>query len=46
MHVPCHRSLNYSVFCAFLDDDSILTDLFLNQYHLLCSVDHKVAAWI
>lgn len=31
---------------TFLDDDSVLTDLLLNQDYLLGSIDHKVAAGI
>ena len=42
MHIRCHRSLNYTMFGAFLDDNPILTDLLLNQYHFLSSIDHKV----
>ena len=46
MHVRCHRSLDYTMFRAFLDDNPVLTDLLLNQYHLLSSIDHKVTTWI
>ena len=46
MHVPCHGSLDYSVFGTFLDDDSVLADLFLNQDYLFSSIDHKVTAGI
>ena len=34
------------MFRAFLDDNPVLTDLLLNQYHLLSSIDHKVTTWI
>lgn len=46
MHVPCHGSLDYSMFGTFLDDDSVLADLFLNQDYLFSSIDHKVTAGI
>ena len=34
------------MFGTFLDDDSVLTDLLLNQNYLLSSVDHKITAGI
>ena len=46
MHLRCHRSLDYAMFGAFLDDNPVLTDLLLYQYHLLSSIDHKVTTWI
>ena len=34
------------MFGTFLDDDSVLADLFLNQDYLFSSIDHKVTAGI
>lgn len=46
MHVRCHGSLDYPMFCTFLHNDSVLTDLLLNQNYLLGSIDYEVAAGI
>lgn len=46
MHVPRYGSLNYSMSGAFLDDDSVFTNLLLNQNYLLGPVDYKITAGI